>query len=53
LPLNWEQFEFWQTTFDIDDSTFQKAQDSYNRTMEIVGDGLSDVEEYLEQNSVG
>ena len=57
LPLDWEQFEFWQTTFDIDDSTFQKAQDSYNRTMEIVGDGLNDVEEYLEQknelNSVG
>jgi hypothetical protein len=32
----------------------QKAKDSYQRTMDIVGDGLNDVKEYLaEQFGVG
>jgi poly-gamma-glutamate synthesis protein (capsule biosynthesis protein) len=53
IPLNWYQFEFWQNMFNLDDNAFQKAQDSYYRTMEIVGDGLAKVKEYCNQNTEG
>ncbi len=39
----------WQTAFSFTDSQLQLAQDSYNRTMKIVGSGLEEVQGYLEQ----
>ncbi len=51
LPLEWSKKDKWKEEFGLNDTAFQEAQDSYNRTMEIVGDGLSSVKEYLSGNS--
>lgn len=47
LPLGRNEIDNWMDEFELDDETFQKAQESYNRTMEILEDGLNDVKEYL------
>ena len=49
LPLDYGRLNEWQHLFDIGDTTYEAAQDSYKRTMEIVGDGLSEVRSYLAQ----
>ena len=49
LPLDYDRLNEWQSLFDIGDTTYEAAQDSYKRTMEIVGDGLSEVQSYLTQ----
>lgn len=46
LPLD-KDVEDWKTQLDLTDSTLAKAEDSYERTMEIVGEGLQKVQEYL------
>lgn len=46
LPLD-KQIEDWKTQLNLTDNTLAQAEDSYERTMEIVGDGLEEVEEYL------
>lgn len=54
IPLDVEQTDNWKEMFGFGNSTMQKAKDSYQRTMDIVGDGLNDVKEYLaEQFGVG
>lgn len=46
-PLD-DQIEDWKTQMDMSDSTEKKARDSYDRTMKIVGEGLEQIESYLE-----
>ena len=46
LPLDTE-IEDWKSQFQLTDSTLKQAQDSYNRTMKIVGEGLKKVQDYL------
>ena len=46
LPLD-DQLEDWKTQFKLTDNSLTKAQDSYNRTMKIVGTGLQTVQDYL------
>lgn len=48
LPLD-KQIEDWKTQFDLSDTMLQNANASYDRTMAIVGSGLTDAKEYLAQ----
>lgn len=48
LPLD-KQIEDWKTQFSLTDSTLEKAQKSYDRTMAIVGEGMTQVDTYLTQ----
>ena len=45
-PLD-DQIEDWKTQMDMRDSTEEKARASYDRTMKIVGEGLEDIQNYL------
>ena len=47
LPLD-TQIEDWKAQFQLTDNSLKQAQDSYNRTMKIVGKGLEEVQEYLD-----
>ena len=40
LPLENSRRDQWQTLFSLDENTYQKAIESYSRTMNIVGPGL-------------
>jgi poly-gamma-glutamate synthesis protein (capsule biosynthesis protein) len=54
IPLDMEISTEWQEMFGLSDSAFKKAIASYERTMEIVGDGLLEVEEWIaERYAVG
>lgn len=46
LPLD-KGLEDWKTAFGLTDSTLSQAQDSYDRTMAIIGDGLQEIQQYL------
>ncbi len=46
LPLD-KQVEDWKAQFGLTDATLAKAQKSYDRTMAIVGEGLTAVNAYL------
>ncbi len=48
IPLD-TQIEDWQTQFGLDDEMLQETQESYDRTMAILGGGLQQVQEYLAQ----
>lgn len=48
LPLD-KQIEDWKTQFGLSDSTLEKAQKSYERTMAIVGSGMTQVDTWLAQ----
>ena len=50
LPLDGQMQEQWQTLFDLDGDTVQKLRNSYDRTMEIVGEGLEQCRESLSEN---
>ena len=47
LPLDENRRDQWAEQFGIDDSTLIQCQDSWQRTMDIVGQGLSQSQEYL------
>lgn len=49
LPLDKSREEEWTTLFDINETTLTKAQNSYDRTMELVGEGLTKCREWLSQ----
>lgn len=49
LPLDYELVDEWGTLYNISDSTVQAAKNSYDRTMALVGEGLSECQEYLTQ----
>lgn len=46
LPLD-DQIEDWKTQLDLTDTSLKKAQDSYDRTMKIVGQELQTINDYL------
>ena len=46
LPLDME-IEDWKTQMNLSDSTLKEAHASYERTMAIVGEGLAEIQEYL------
>ena len=48
LPLDMSRESQWKDMFGISDETAQKAKDSYDRTMKIVGDGLEECQKFLE-----
>lgn len=48
LPLD-KQIEDWKTQFSLTDATLEKANSSYDRTMAIVGEGMTQVDAYLSQ----
>lgn len=52
LPLDYGRVEEWTEMFDIGDTTLNSAKNSYDRTMEIVGEGLADCQTYLEQEKI-
>lgn len=46
-PLD-DQIEDWKTQMDMRDTTEKNARASYDRTMKIVGEGMAQIKEYLE-----
>ncbi len=49
LPLDIRFQDQWESGFDLSSSGLRKAQESYERTTDIVGEGLAEVQEYLRQ----
>lgn len=49
LPLIKEQESSWQETYEMKNEQFNAAVKSYDRTMDIVGEGLTACQEYLSQ----
>ena len=52
LPLDENRRDQWAEQFGIDESTLIQCQDSWQRTMDIVGQGLSQSQEYLKAEKV-
>ena len=50
LPLD-KEITDWKTQFDLNDTGLKKCNESYDRTMAIVGEGMTTVNEYLAQNT--
>lgn len=50
LPIDPEQKEQWKEKFGISDAICAELQNSWDRTMNIVGDGLTRCQDYLAQN---
>ena len=50
LPLDYIRIGEWHTLFNIDENTFNAASKSYDRTMDIIGDGLKETQDYLAQS---
>ena len=48
LPLNRDSVDSWQEDFDLSDATYNKAKESFDRTMDIVGEGLKEVQNYID-----
>ena len=46
LPLD-KSIEDWKATFDLTDATLANALASYDRTMELVGEGMAKIDAYL------
>ena len=46
LPLD-KTIDDWKATFDLNDSTLADALASYDRTMELVGEGMAKIDVYL------
>jgi len=49
MPLD-DQIEDWQTQFGVDDDVLKKLQDSYDRTMALVGEGIEAAQQYYAAN---
>ena len=49
LPLDPEEKDQWQETFQLNDEGLRKANASYDRTMKIVGEGLQQIQDFLAQ----
>lgn len=50
LPLDYIRIGEWHTLFNNDENTFNAASKSYDRTMDIIGDGLKETQDYLAQS---
>ncbi len=49
LPLDPETRQEWKTAYELTDTAFNAAVNSFDRTMKIVGEGLTECQEYLDQ----
>lgn len=49
LPLDISKEDQWTQMFNLTDYNFSSAQASYKRTMDIVGEGLKECQDYLAQ----
>lgn len=49
IPLDYSRVDEWQEAFELSDVGFNAAQKSYDRTMALVGEGLTASQEYLAQ----
>ncbi|MBQ2893499.1 MAG: CapA family protein [Oscillospiraceae bacterium] len=49
MPLD-DQIEDWQTQFGVDNDVLKKLQDSYDRTMALVGEGIEEAQAYYSAN---
>lgn len=52
IPLEKARQEQWATLYGLDDSTLTQAQASYERTMEMVGQGLEKCQNWLTSQNV-
>lgn len=48
IPLDETRSDQWSELYSLSDSVYNKALESYERTMDIVGEGLTECQEYLE-----
>ena len=48
FPLEFDLREQWQETFGIDEDTYNACINSYNRTMELVGEGLEKAQAWFD-----
>ncbi len=53
LPLDDQKLSQWQTLYGLTDAVYEQAQNSYDRTMNIVSAGLTRCQEYLRQTRNG
>jgi len=49
MPLD-DEIEDWKSQFGLTDAELKKLEESYDRTMDIVGEGLTQVKEYYAAN---
>ena len=49
MPLD-DQIEDWKNQFGVNDDVLKKLEESYKRTMDIVGDGIADAQQYYAAN---
>ena len=49
IPLHKEREDQWQEKYNLTDNQFAACQKSYDRTMEIVGEGLKQMQDFLAQ----
>ena len=49
LPLDIDKKEEWTSLFNLTQANYDAAAKSYDRTMEIVGEGLTECQTWLEQ----
>lgn len=47
LPLHRETVDTWQEDYGLSNVAYNKAQESFDRTMDIVGNGLAEITEHL------
>lgn len=52
LPLDDVSRDSWREKYGLDDKTTKSCTDSYDRTMKIVGEGIEQANEYLDQEKV-
>ena len=52
LPLDDASREAWREKYGLNDKTVKACADSYERTMEIVGEGIEQANEYLNEQKV-
>lgn len=52
LPLADSTRDTWRETLGLNDNTIGPAEKSYNRTMGIVGEGLTEIQDYLSQAKI-
>ena len=49
IPLEIGKKDQWQTLFGFSDEALRKANASYDRTMKIIGEGLTQIQDFLAQ----
>lgn len=52
LPLDDASRDTWREKYGLDDKTTKSCTDSYDRTMKIVGEGIEQANEYLDQEKL-